>query len=127
MIHLDNRTHMEEEEVVKLFHKSIYTLMEKAYFLINDTEDARRYRRKIHRECGDRAEEGNSAMEIANCYLRQGHDRHVKVKEAADYVNVGSMFLKHGNFLKAKENVGKALAIRRKLVTEIEKQRTAET
>lgn len=89
--------------------------MEKAYFLINDTEDARRYRRKIHRECGDRAEEGNSAMEIANCYLRQGHDRHVKVKEAADYVNVGSMFLKHGNFLKAKENVGKALAIRREI------------
>ena len=44
MIPFDNKEHlsMEEVEVVKLLCKSIFTLMEKAYLLINDTEGARR-------------------------------------------------------------------------------------
>lgn len=47
--------------------------MEKAYLHINDPDGARRHRRKIHRQSGERAEEGNSAIEMANFYRYDGH------------------------------------------------------
>ncbi|KAL9986706.1 hypothetical protein ACROYT_G000889 [Oculina patagonica] len=131
LVLLNKKVVENEKRFVNVCSERIYLLMYQAYFFISDYSNVIHYGQKllpIHREQGEKAEEGALSLVLANLY--QGQRKFAKAKdlyekaidimidtgnkqgEATAYQKLGTLFLSLGEYGKAKGCLKKALEIR---------------
>ncbi|XP_078372906.1 uncharacterized protein LOC144656555 [Oculina patagonica] len=74
LVTLNNKAFEDKDTLTKTIYKDVYQTMSRAYFLINNYTGAFQYARKllaIHRELGERFEESQLSIVIANWCYRQ--------------------------------------------------------
>ncbi|KAL9986709.1 hypothetical protein ACROYT_G000893 [Oculina patagonica] len=130
LILLDKKAVEDERKLLKGCWKRIYSLLGVAYVLVNDYASSTHHYNKllaIHREYGEKDEEGFLSLTLAMLYQRQSKYAQAKdlyekainiVKEtgyrkleALVYQNLGTVFCFLGEYVKAKELLEKAIVI----------------
>ena len=121
---------IKKEKLSKLFYKGIYVIMWKACSLISDNTNTIKYAESILQIChenGERLEECELSIEVANIYFHQCKypeaiqlsekalliSREVgdRKREATCHVSLGDMYVSVGEHEKAKEHLEKSLTI----------------
>ena len=129
---LEDTAGLIDKKISSLCYKLIYVTMWKACHIINDITNAIKCAEKIlqiDRESGERLEECELSIKLAEMYLHQSKyakakqtskkalqiSREVNHKrgEATSFANLGEVYLSVGKYDKAREHLEKSLAIRK--------------
>ena len=131
---LETKAVIRSEETQILYNHIIHCIMFVAYCLINDYTSATEYGRKlliILYNSGEKALEGKLSLELAKLYHRQCKHSEAKILcwkaratceeigerkgEASCNESLGTVFLSLGEYIKATENLERALEIREEI------------
>ncbi|XP_078372164.1 uncharacterized protein LOC144655845 isoform X2 [Oculina patagonica] len=130
LILLNKKAIEDERKLLKGCWKRIYRILGVAYVLVNDYASSIHYNSKllaIHREYGEKDEEGFLSLMLAKLYQRQSkyaqakdlYEKAINIiietgdreNEALAYQNLGTVFHSLGEHVKAKELLEKAIVI----------------